>query len=223
VSASGRKTWMAWTPEHDALLRAAVDRRRIRTSIDWDKVAWATGHSRRACHARVCRLGLLTPGREWTAQEDAYLTREWTEVAMRVLRDNLPGRSTEAILYRAKEFGLGSRHQGLMSVTAAAKKAGYWPETLRPLLERQGVALHRVGAKLAACPQRRRLYVAWDDVVAAVARDTALETPKAAARRLGVSDLKVYARLRAAGVPASGGRQMRLDPETIDRAMGVAA
>lgn len=218
-----RKSWKAWTPEDDALLRAAVGKRRIRTSIDWDKIAWATGRTRAAVQHHARHLGLVTPGRDWTPAEDAYLTREWTEVAMRVLRDNLPGRSTEAICFRAEKLGLGSRHQGLLSVSAAAKRAGYDHATLLRLLKRQGVYMRRVGAKLRAHPQKCRLYVAWDDVAAAVERDTRLETPKAAARRLGVSDLKVYARLRAAGVPASGGRRLLLDPETINRAMGVAA
>jgi hypothetical protein len=190
-----------------------------------DKVAWATGRTPEAAHCRARRLGLVLPGRPWTAEEDAYLLREWADNRMRTLQEHLPGRSARAILHRAAWLGMrcADRRQGLVSITVAAEHAGYSPDGLLSLLARQGVTPHRVDAHVKAGTQRRRLYVALDDVAAAVARDVAWETPRAAARRLGVSPDTVYARLRAAGVPATGGRPAYLPPETIDRAMGVAA
>lgn len=214
-----------WTEEEDALLRAAVGASRRRGSIPWDKVAQATGRTALAARIRAYCLRLALPNRPWTAEEDAYLLREWADCRMRTLQEHLPNRSARAIVHRAASLGLccADRRQGLVSITVASERAGYSPEGILSLLARQGVTPHRASARVKKGTQRPRLYVAWDDVVAAVARDTALETPKAAARRLGVSSTTVYARLRAAGVPASGGRRLFLDPKTIDRAMGVAA
>lgn len=214
-----------WTAEEDAILRAAVTSRRLRGSIPWDKVARATGRTRGAVHARARRLGLALPGRPWTAEEDAYLLREWADNRMRTLQEHLPSRSARAILHRAAWLGMrcADRRQGLVSITVAAEHAGYSPDGLLSLLARQGVTPHRVNARVKSDTQRPRLYVALDDVAAAVARDVRLETPRAAARRLGVSQHTVYARLRAAGVQPPPGRPAYLPPETIDRAMGVAA
>lgn len=218
------KNWKAWTPAEDELLRAALTNRRTRTSVDWDKLTWATGRTRAAVQARAHRLCLAVPGRDWTPAEDAYLTREWTEMSIRGLREHLPGRSTEAIRQRARTLGLTSRvrRQGMVSVTTAARRAGYTHFAMRRLLERQGVTLRRLGVVLRADPQRHVLHVAWDDVVAAVERDTRLETPLDAARRLGVSDWTVRVRVLAAGIELPAGRKARLPPETYDRALGVA-
>lgn len=214
-----------WTAEEDALLRAAVGTHRARGAIAWDKVAWATGRTAEAAQARARRLGLVLPGRAWTAEEEAYLLREWADVTMRVLREHLPGRSSKAIRQCAWELGLraADRRQGLVSITVAAERAGYSIEGLQSLLARQGVAMHRVGAKLKKDGLRLPRHVDWDDVVAAVARDVRLETKRDAARRLGLSEHTVRARLRAAGVSLPHGCPAHLPPETYDQAVQKAA
>jgi len=216
-----------WTPEHDALLRKACARAhaRRRRRVDWAALAEATGHSVCAVRCRVHRLGLVRPGRQWSAEEDAFIVREWAELSPRVLRAHLPGRTTYAIARRARVLGLGlaERAQGLMPIYKAAERAGYGKSAFVALLVRQGVPTCRIGVQRTHGTARPWRHVDWEDVVRAVERDTKLESARDAANRLGVSQWAVLQRLRSAGHALEQRRRVRLPPEVIDRAMAQVA
>lgn len=214
-----------WTPEEDAAVRAAVGKRRARTSVGWERLAQTLGRTVAAVHARARTLGLSRPGARWTRAEDAVLRAKWCEVAMRVLRQHLPHRSTRAIICRAQTLGLGAqeRRQGLLSISAAAERAGYPEATLRRLLIRQEVPMHRVGVTLRDAPRTNVRHVEWEDVVAAIERETQLESVRAAADRLGVSKTKLRDRLRRAGIVLVRGASARLAPEVFDQLVARAA
>jgi len=213
-----------WTPEEDARVRAAVGKRRARGSVGWERLAREMGRTVAAVHARARTLGLARPGTRWTRAEDAVLRAKWCEVAMRVLRQHLPYRTTRAIIGRAAALGLGAmdRRQGLLSISAAAERAGYPEATLRRLLIRQEVPMHRVGVNLRAAPRSDVRHVEWEDVVAAIERDTQLESAKAAAARLGMCRTTLRVRLRAAGIVLARGVSARLAPEVFDQLVRAA-
>jgi hypothetical protein len=210
-----------WTPEEDAYLRQACARK---ARVPRSRIAAALGRTEWAISVRLNRLGIQRRGRSWSPTEDATLRRLWPEVALRVMRQHLPGRTSCAIRRRATDLGLSvaDRSQGLVTLTVAAERAGYHHRSLVALLLRHGVRTTRVAMHGRAGVTRPQRWVEWEDVVAAVAADTRLESATDAARRLGVPRSTFHRHLRAAGYASAQGHPYRLAPEVYDQLVRAA-
>lgn len=76
----------------------------------------------------------------WSAREVRTLRRLWGETCERVIGSRLPGRSWQGIVDVAKRLGLPNPSQGLVTMSAAARRAGVEPPTLQKILRAEGVA-----------------------------------------------------------------------------------
>ena len=107
----------AWTPEDDAKLLQM--RGEGKTFADCGAALGRTPH---ACESRLLRLkkagpivGLTPSSRSWSAEEDAVLRENWTQMLARDIVYLLPGRSLKAVYSRAQAlkladaFGLHNR------------------------------------------------------------------------------------------------------------------
>ena len=108
----------AWTPDDDTKLLQM--RGEGKTFADCGIVLGRTPH---ACESRLLRLkkagplpaGLTPPSRSWSAEEDAVLRENWTQMLARDIVYLLPGRSLKAVYTRAQvlrladAFGLHNR------------------------------------------------------------------------------------------------------------------
>lgn len=206
-----------WTPEEDALLQKACARRH---RANLAALAAELERTPIAVERRLNRLRLRRAGQPWTRAEDTILRAKWHEVATRVLRQHLPSRSTTAILARAYCLGLScaDRPQGLLSLSVAARRAGYIRPALLAMLERHKVALHRPRYQ----GRGAQLFVAWEDVERVVSAEVRLEHMRAAARRLGVPRLALARRIDDAGIERQPRRPCRLAPEVYDQLVRAA-
>lgn len=207
-----------WTPEEDAFLQKACARRH---RVSLAALAAELDRTPVAVERRLNRLKLRRAGQPWTRAEDTILRAKWHEVATRVLRQHLPSRSTQAILKRAYLLGLScaDRAQGLLSLSVAAKRAGYTRPALLAMLERHEVVLHRPRYQ----GRGAHLFVAWDDVERVVRTEVQLESIRAAARRLGMPRLALMQRIDDAGIERQPRRPCRLAPEVYDQLVARAA
>lgn len=102
----------AWTPEDDEKLLKM--RGEGKTFADCGTALGRTPH---ACESRLLRLkkagpiaGLLPPSRSWSAEEDAVLRENWTQMLARDIVYLLPGRSLKAVYSRAQALRLADAY-----------------------------------------------------------------------------------------------------------------
>lgn len=163
--------------------------------------------------------------KQWTNAETARLRELWQEVQPRELKRQFPDRTWCALRARARTLGLPfGVPQGYVSLTRAARAAGYSRDGLVTILRHMQVATFKE-YPYRGCTRRRvspMRYVDPDAVREAVERWTTLENVSDAARRYGVHPNVMTRMLRAAGVldrAVLGGAGYRLDPRVTDGAM----
>lgn len=206
--APGPRTYngsLRWTAEEDAALRRLYPRKSSRAQLR----ALLPHRTRRAMCERARALGLCVAGRRWTADDDAYLAREWGDVGLKTLKAKLR-RSSVAIYRRAITLGLAAATQGHPSLDEVARRMGYTRPALRKILAAEGVVIrHQLGAQ---APEERRCpmwTVDMDEAQEAVERHlarTADVVPStASAAALGAPLWKVREALRRAGYAAGKG------------------
>lgn len=161
----------------------------------------------------------------WTAFEVRVLTRHWGELAPRLLRARLPGRSWLGIYRRAQSLGLRTGvPQGWVSLCRAANLLGYsHASVVRALAARARVAV-RTNPCRRRCLRADRHYVEWDAILAAAERENCeMEVIGPAAKRRGINTGQLWRWCNAAGLlpPVPEGRRnrspVRLPTAVIDR------
>lgn len=216
----------AWTPEEDAALRRTYERtmpanRRVRALL-----RAVPGRSLSGIRNRARDLG-LRPGscRPWTAEENAYLMREWGDTGLRVMCARLR-RTRAAVCHRARDLGLrtgpGGVPAGYLSVSALSRRSGYPPRRVQRVLAEANVRLYQTDG-LEPARFYHKLYADADDALEALEaydrwlRET--ETPSEAARRHGLYQVTLYGWLEDAGLARRVGRgqALRLPVADIDR------
>lgn len=212
-----------WTPEEDALMRRhypwASGRKLLATLLP-HRTAAAREH-------RASDLAIPRRRRRWTAEEVRTLLLEWGEVSPRTLREKLPGRTWLAIYEQAtKVMGLAPPQQEMVSLGAAARRAGFSHQKLRSILERRGVEIEQyrsgsVGERRSQARYRVDPIEVQDAVEAELAAlRHGPESISEGAMRLGMSPSALRSRLADIGalVVQGRGRASRYSPEIIDRA-----
>lgn len=125
----------AWTAAEEATLREHYGAH---------GPAWCAAALRRTKRSVISRAFLLGLGHSlWTDEELQRLRLVWGDVGERALREKFPGRTMAAIVMRAQRLGLPSPSQGLVSLHAAAVRAGLGDGQLRAVLDEAGVEIHR--------------------------------------------------------------------------------
>lgn len=161
--------------------------------------------------------------RRWTAEEDRRLRALWEELPLDALAAELK-RTPRATYNRAGDLGIARGCQpGHETLAAAARRAGFAPQTLRRILSAARVPFAEARTLLAS-PTRPQRLVEADAVDRAVVAWLSRETPKGAARRLGMSAERVESALAAAGHRRPRGRRKarwRLPSATIEAALAA--
>lgn len=161
----------------------------------------------------------------WTTFEVRTLARHWGELAPRLLRARLPGRSWLGIYRQAQSLGLPTRApRGWVSLCRAAALLGYsHASVVRALAARAHVAV-RTNPCRRWCLRADRRYVAWDAIRAAAERENCdIEVIGPAAKRRGVNAGQLWRWCNEAGLlpPVPEGRlhrsPVRLPTAVIDR------
>lgn len=186
----------AWTERDIKDLRRLAGGRKGR-DIDWKAVrARFPNRTKAAVYKKLYQHGMTLP-MLWTRAEDDILRNSWNEVGNRSLVRRLKGRTFCAIYERARHLGLrAGTPQGMVSVKALSNdpRWGYdYYKTLK-IMRTHGVFLHRYSYASLKTSARGTLYVeeadareaaeAWERAIAA--QRVGKESPKEAARRLGV-------------------------------------
>lgn len=229
---------VAWTEEADAALKAA----------------WATGGfaaaraafpglGKRHVHLRAGELGLHR--RAWRPEDDAQLRRLWNaemsldEIAAALCRPQM------MTYQRAVAIGLPPGcPDGWELLTHASLRTGFETDTMRRILAASGGTIRpalsrpRPAYRVVAGSRKghRHFIVVPAEVDAAVEHWLSGEPVAAAARRVGITPVRLRRLLRVAGVrqhrltvgrPAKGSRpQWRVTPDEVARALaagGLAA
>jgi hypothetical protein len=219
MSASRRRHW---TPEEDAIVRALYPK-----SSRWKRLrASLPGRTWKAIGARAQRLGVPSPERFWTREENLTLAREWGDMTLCGLAKKLR-RSILAVRQQAKALGLPfGIPQGCVSVHRAAVEAGYSDDVMLRILERAGVTLRQQDgpasgkrrhprSRFADADAVRKAVDAWEQYI----RET--ETASDAARRYGFPQHWAVHLLNSAGVRTGGRRRkIRVRIADVDRVLG---
>lgn len=190
------KKLTVWTEKDVKDLRRLVVARKGRC-IDWEAIhARFPDRTKAAVYKKLYQHRMTLP-MLWTRAEDDILRKSWNEVGNRSLVRRLKGRTFCAIYERARHLGLrAGTPQGMVSVKALSNdpRWGYdYYKTLK-ILRTHGVSLHRYSYASLKTSARGTLYVeeadareaaeAWERAIAA--QRVGKESPKEAARRLGV-------------------------------------
>lgn len=154
----------AWTQQELEILRHLYPRHPERA------IKALAPHTPGAVRQQACKLGISDSRRGWSPQECSILRREWGDVGKRTLLSKLKGRTWSAVLNKSFELGLRDQQQGRVSITEAARRAGFCLPTLRTILEAQGVKVRRVWGQRTRQDSAPRQVVVWDDVRRAVER-----------------------------------------------------
>ncbi len=164
----------------------------------------------------------------WTQAEELALRSMWADCSALTIRKHIPGRTWAALRQKAFYLGLSfGIPQGWLSVTAAAKRAGYPYLAFLRVLKRHGVepehhtsplrpSAYRYTRKVGGRKRTKGFHwrmVQWDDVTAALEAERRLhettETIAQAAQRYGLSRVHTRKLLVAAGAVTPAPRESR--------------
>jgi hypothetical protein len=222
-----------WTPQEVEDLRRITRRTNKKRCLDWKAIAKRFPDRSRAAIYKQMHIHGMCNSLAWSAEEDRVLRDRWGEVTMVTLRKSLPGRTRNGIYERAQKLGLKAGvPQGLVSVKSLSEDPswGYdYYKTLK-ILEAHGARVRAFsyagkgvgGVKCVDPHDAREAAEAWEKRIAD--ERVGKETPKEAAKRLGVREETMRGWLTLEGLmpPVSGSTKRRFfaPPDVFDRVYG---
>ena len=210
-----------WTKEEEEILQQHYPKlksKRRPNEVIWQELlAKLPGRSKFSCQVRASRLKASVKAR-WSSKEDMILQGIFSDTSARTIMAQLPGRSWEAILTRAKNLGLGdARWQGYLSMKATADRLGFSEQGMMRILEDMNVSLRIKAIDNKKGAKYQHKMIEWDTAVEAATEWLARETPRMAAKRMGLSGNLVARWVGQAGYTSpKRGRAVRLRPEVIN-------
>lgn len=213
---AGRPIAKPWTDAETEALRAVYPK-----GAD-ALVAALPGRTLSAIRQHAMKIGVrVSP--HWSPEDDKKLLFLW-ETGLRLYAiANRLDRRPQSVYWRARHLGLGiGCPQGYEYFSAAAERTGFYPPTLRRILNAAGVKLH-MALSTPNVPRNlwRRHFVDPDEVDAAVTAWMKTEEVGAAARVRGMCAHTLQRWLREAGVIGPRRKRCRTPQraatEVIDR------